>query len=167
MSGELTLPNTQSGRCQENSAIEIVAPNSNRAGVTPETTLESFLEGIRFLKNLEPQGGSFLAKAGLFAASALAAGVSLSRSLMSFGDVKVNHSKNKSFNINNNSDCPVNLSLMAPVNFSVNPSQVTVPAKGSRYVTVTFTPSQEGNFSGHISISPGVTNVAVSGKGVK
>ncbi len=93
------------------------------------------------------------------------AGLSLSVSSLSFGKVRKGASSARSFTVRNSGDKKIDVSIFTPYGFSASPSYFSLSPQETRYVSVTFAPSYEKNYSGSMSVGGGAS-VWLSGEGV-
>jgi hypothetical protein len=94
--------------------------------------------------------------------------LSSSSLVLSFGDVNVNSSSTQYFSLRNNSKAPIDFAINAvPSGFSVSPTTGRIAPGGSASISVTFRPSEVKNYSEYINVTPGVSSVAVTGRGKK
>jgi hypothetical protein len=99
-----------------------------------------------------------------------AAAISLNGNL-DFGDITVNSSANKTLTINNSGPTALEVSnIQVPIGFSAYPSSCNIEARGSKDITITFSPVELTTYSGTITVvsdaESGNSTISVSGTGV-
>lgn len=98
--------------------------------------------------------------------------ISVEPSSLAFGDVNVGESSTKTFSISNTGKAEVKVSgISVPDAYSVDvTTPFTIAVGQSKTVTVTFTPTDDKDYNGSITITSDADSqptIAVSGKGIK
>ncbi len=97
--------------------------------------------------------------------------ISLSATSIDFGSVETGSAKTDSIQIMNSGAVTLSISAIASdnANFTFAPSTLDIPASGSAYLKITFTPSDTNSQSGTISLTHNAAGspatITVSGKG--